>query len=82
MENKKTKPQSGEEKKQAGRPRTGLTQKHFSFRIDLMLLPWLYKKPNMGRFINTLLWEEFDREREREQQDCADQPTDPEDLMP
>lgn len=82
MEKKKTKAQSAEGKKRAGRPRTGLTQKHFSFRIDLDLLPWLSKKCNKGRFINLLLWEAFDREVEFENLDCADQPTDPADLMP
>lgn len=82
MEKKKTKPQSGEEKKRAGRPRTGLTQKHFSFRIDLDLLPWLSKKENRGRFINNLLWEAFDRETESEYLDCADMPTELDDNQP
>lgn len=82
MEKKKTKAQSAEGKKRAGRPRTGLTQKHFTFRIDLDLLPWLSKKPNKGRFINNQLWEALARESVSEDLDCADEPTDLDDYMP
>lgn len=34
---------------------SGSTQKHFTFRIDNELLPWLDGQPNKGRYINNLI---------------------------
>lgn len=47
-----------DEKKQerkSGRERGKVTQKVFSFRIDVEHLPWLELQPNKGRYINDLI---------------------------
>ena len=47
-----------EEKKQerkSGRERGKVTQKVFSFRIDVEHLPWLELQSNKGRYINDLI---------------------------
>lgn len=72
MEKKKSAPRSGEEKRGVGRPSTGRTQKHFSFRCDIENMEYLNSKPNKGGFINSLLREA--REREAWPRDCADMP--------
>lgn len=47
-----------EEKKQerkSGRVNGNVTQKVFSFRLDVEHLPWLELQPNKGRYINELI---------------------------
>lgn len=47
-----------EEKKQerkSGRVNGNVTQKVFSFRLDVEHLAWLDKQPNKGRYINELI---------------------------
>lgn len=47
-----------DEKKQerkSGRVNGNVTQKVFSFRLDVEHLPWLEKQPNKGRYINELI---------------------------
>lgn len=47
-----------DEKKQerkSGRERGKVTQKVFSFRIDVEHLPWLELQANKGRYINDLI---------------------------
>ena len=47
-----------EEKKQerkCGRVNGNVTQKVFSFRVDVEHLPWLEKQPNKGRYLNELI---------------------------
>ena len=47
-----------EEKKQerkSGRVNGNVTQKVFSFRLDVEHLAWLEKQPNKGRYINELI---------------------------
>lgn len=47
-----------DEKKQerkSGRVNGNVTQKVFSFRLDVEHLPWLELQPNKGRYINDLI---------------------------
>ena len=47
-----------EEKKQerkSGRVNGNVTQKVFSFRLDVEHLAWLEEQPNKGRYINELI---------------------------
>ena len=47
-----------DEKKQerkSGRVNGNVTQKVFSFRLDVEHLPWLEKQPNKGRYLNELI---------------------------
>lgn len=47
-----------DEKKQerkSGRVNGKVTQKVFSFRLDVEHLPWLELQPNKGRYINELI---------------------------
>lgn len=47
-----------EEKKQerkSGRVNGNVTQKVFSFRLDVEHLAWLDEQPNKGRYINELI---------------------------
>ena len=67
-----------EGKKKIGRPATGRTQKHISFRCDLDNIDYLETKPNKGGFLNKLI--KAARTHLIEVEDCADMPTDPEDL--
>lgn len=77
MEKKKTMPQSSEEKRGVGRPRTGLTQKHISFRCDIENIEYLSSKPNKGGFLNKLIREA--KEHEGWPQDCAEMPPESDD---
>ena len=43
------------QERKSGRERGKVTQKVFSFRIDVEHLPWLEKQPNKGRYINELI---------------------------
>lgn len=67
-----------ENKKKIGRPATGRTQKHISFRCDLDNIEYLETKPNKGGFLNKLI--RAARLHLIEVEDCADMPTDPENL--
>lgn len=67
-----------ENKKKIGRPATGRTQKHISFRCDLDNIAYLETKPNKGGFLNKLI--RAARLNLIDVEDCADMPTDPEDL--
>ncbi len=67
-----------ENKKKIGRPATGRTQKHISFRCDLDNIEYLKTQPNKGGFLNNLI--RAARLNLTEVEDCADMPTDPEDL--
>lgn len=67
-----------ENKKKIGRPATGRTQKHISFRCDLDNIEYLETKPNKGGFLNKLI--RAARQNLIKVEDCADMPTDPEDL--
>jgi len=69
-----------EEKKKIGRPATGRTQKHISFRCDLDNIEYLETKSNKGGFINKLI--RAARLHQIDVEDCADMPTDPADLKP
>lgn len=69
-----------EEKKKTGRPATGRTQKHISFRCDLDNIKFLETKPNKGGFINKLIRAAAHGQIKIE--DCGDMPTDPEDIKP
>lgn len=78
MYNKDSK-STGDEKRRPGRPATGTTQKHISFRCDLENIEYLNTKENKGGFLNKLLKEA--REREGWPQDCAEMPPEAEDEM-
>lgn len=43
------------QERKSGRERGKVTQKVFSFRIDVEHLPWLELQPNKGRYINDLI---------------------------
>ena len=43
------------QERKSGRERGKVTQKVFSFRIDVEHLPWLDLQPNKGRYINDLI---------------------------
>lgn len=73
MSSKQAKQPDGDAKR-PGRPATGLTQKHISFRCDLENIEYLQSKPNKGGFINHLLREA--RARDGWGKDCADMPPD------
>ena len=76
----KNKGAEGAQERKKGRPATGRTQKHISFRCDLDNISFLESKPNKGGFLNKLIQEA--RHREGWAQDCADMPPEPADLEP
>ena len=43
------------QERKSGRERGKVTQKVFSFRIDVEHLPWLELQANKGRYINDLI---------------------------
>ena len=43
------------QERKSGRERGKVTQKVFSFRIDVENLPWLEMQANKGRYINDLI---------------------------
>ena len=43
------------QERKSGRERGKVTQKVFSFRIDVEHLPWLEMQANKGRYINDLI---------------------------
>ena len=43
------------QERKSGRERGKVTQKVFSFRIDVEHLPWLELQSNKGRYINDLI---------------------------
>lgn len=43
------------QERKSGRERGKVTQKVFSFRIDVEHLPWLEMQQNKGRYINDLI---------------------------
>ena len=43
------------QERKSGRERGKVTQKVFSFRIDVEHLPWLEMQTNKGRYINDLI---------------------------
>lgn len=43
------------QERKCGRERGKVTQKVFSFRIDVEHLPWLEMQSNKGRYINDLI---------------------------
>lgn len=62
MEKKENNAASGGERKKIGRPATGRTQKHMSFRCDLKLIPFLKSKPKWGTWLNETIKEAARRE--------------------
>lgn len=69
METKENNAGSDGEKKKIGRPATGLTQKHMSWRCDLKLIPFLKSKPKWGAWLNETIREAARREGKWQDED-------------